>query len=249
MKSLESDSLVGLKLIHSEAINTPSVGGYEKNRYEPKRSQIETESDGDDESVASRARMRKRQIERDFEQRRSEAGTTMGAILIATESLKSEDDVEEQEERIEVVVEEKVEILKCESLASEAEQKSSFMDQVTTIFRPKSAKKKQEIPRLEPVRINPDYDSDLSLLSTPHSTISKLNTSYETPGRRGLTEEENDVLPKGILRSPFSPVIYTNFTRDMRNHPSPGDIRFISSPTSKAIKRKNTTTPKGYYHS
>ena len=239
---------MGLKLIHSEIINTPSVGGYEKNKYEPKRSQIETESDGDEESVASRARMRKRQIERDFEQQRSEAGTTMGAILIATDSLKSEDDVEEQKETIEVV-EEKVEILKCESLASEAEQKSSFMDQVTTIFRPKSAKKKkQAIPRLEPVRINPDYDSDLSLLSTPHSTISKLNTSYETPGRRGQTEEENDILPKGILRSPFSPVIYTNFTREMRNHPSPGDIRFISSPTSKAIKRKNTTTSKGYYH-
>ena len=247
--------MVGLKLIHSETIKTPSssrdVGKYE-NKYEPKKLQSEIEIDADEESVVSRARIRKRQIEEDYRKRRSEGGTTMGSILIATESLKSDEDVEGQKTSIEVVEEQErnnVELLKCDSLSSEPEQKRSFMDQVTTIFRPK-IKQKPQVPRLQPVRYQHDDDSDLSFLSTPHSIPNKLN-SFNDSGRRGRTDDDSDILPRGILKSPFSPVVYTNFARnEMRSHPSPGNmnIHVISSPTAKGLKRFNTSTPKGYYH-
>lgn len=252
--------MVGLKLLHSETVNTPSSvrdGGKYENKNEPNKLHNEIEVDADEESVPSRARMRKRQIEKDFQHRRSDAGTTMGSILIATESLKSDDDVEGQKTSLEVVEEQErdnVELLKCDSLSSEPEQKRSFMDQITTIFRPNS-KQKPQVPRLQPVRYHQDDDSDLSFLSTPHSINNKLN-SFNDSGRRGRTDDDSDFLPRGILKrdkceSPFSPVVYTNFTRnELRNHPSPGNmnIHVIDSPTAKGLKRFNTTTPKGYYH-
>jgi hypothetical protein len=180
--NLEGDSLTGLKLLHSEdndslAISSRDTGSNHNFFCEASILNIETKIDSMEESKTARkpghdARMKKRQLERDFQKRRSEEGTSLGAILIATSSLNSDEDVGEQKSSLEVATGQ------CENFSIRAAQKISIMDQISSIFRTKN--KKQQTRQLEPVRKIEEDDSDLSFFSTPaYSPNNRLNSFGE----------------------------------------------------------------------
>lgn len=103
---------------------------------------------------------RKRQIEQALEKGRSGESTSMGAILIATKSLGSQDEIEGQKTNMDVV-----EKQRSIGLGENSVQKRSFMEQISAIFRPTS--KKSQIRRLKPVGMNQDDGSVLSFFNTP----------------------------------------------------------------------------------
>ena len=265
LMDLEGDTLVGLELLRSETNNSSSnsardVGNHEKNNYEVQKRRFEIKGETDEESIGSRAgykaRMRKRQIEMDL-RKKSMEGTSMGAILIATSSLKSDEEIGEHRSKIEAV--EKQNSIKLEvhtgqdeNLSAGPEQKRSFMNQISTIFRPDS--KKQQIRRLEPIGINQEDGSVLSFLNTPQNTGNKINSFRDETETDKYLSVNTHILPKSILKvdkceSPDSPAAYTNFSRkNIRNHGYRANTHIVSSPTSKAVKRSRMTTPEGYYH-
>ena len=189
--------------------------------------------------------------------KKSMEGTSMGAILIATSSLKSDEEIGEHRSKIEAV--EKQNSIKLEvhtgqdeNLSAGPEQKRSFMNQISTIFRPDS--KKQQIRRLEPIGINQEDGSVLSFLNTPQNTGNKINSFRDETETDKYLSVNTHILPKSILKvdkceSPDSPAAYTNFSRkNIRNHGYRANTHIVSSPTSKAVKRSRMTTPEGYYH-
>ena len=175
---LEGDYLDGLELLRENSKN-------KANR------------DKDEESVGSRARMRKRQIELALAKSRSEEGPSMEAILVATQSLRS--DEESQAEK----AGRKSAYRRRSSERQKTHEKLSFMEQISSVFRSQS--NKPQVRRLEPVPMNQDDGSVLSFMSTPHSS---------TNGPKSFREEDKYLsVPKSILKtdkceSPEYPAVY-----------------------------------------
>lgn len=186
---LEGDYLDGLELVR------------ENSKYRANR-------DKDEESVGSRARMRKRQIELALAKSRSQEGPSMEAILVATSSLRSDEESEVQKPRRRSAK------LRRSSESQKPNEKLSFMEQISSVFRSKS--NKPQVRRLEPVPMNQDDGSVLSFMSTPHSS---------TNGTKSFREEDKYLgVPKSILKvddkceSPEYPAVYPdslgqNFSR------------------------------------
>jgi len=201
--NIEGDSLAGLKCLLSEdndslEISPRDTGSNQKQKFEASTLNVETEIDSTEEikrvlKPGHDARMRKRKLEQDFKKRRSEEGTSLGAILMATSSLNSDDDVGEQKSNLEVPTGQ------FESISNRAVQKTSIMDQISSIFR--NANKKQPTRRLEPVRKIEEDDSDCSCLSTPaYSPSNRLNSFGEVVGSDRADEDRYlsisaDILP------------------------------------------------------
>ena len=154
---LESDSLAGLDLLS------------QNNNYKANR-------DNDEESVASRARRRKRQIELALEQSRSGEGTNMEAILVATSSLRSDEESEVKSF--------------SEQRTRSPDEKRSFMEQISSVFRHKSSRAR--VRRLESVPMNQDDGSELSFMSTPQSSTNRPNSFRK--------EDKYLTIPKSILK-------------------------------------------------
>lgn len=185
---LEGDYLDGLELVR------------ENSKYRTNR-------DKDEESVGSRARMRKRQIELALAKSRSEEGPSMEAILVATSSLRSDEESEGRKPG------RKSANIRRSSEPQKSNEKLSFMEQISSVFRSKS--NKPQVRRLEPVPMNQDDGSVLSFMSTPHSS---------TNGPKSFREEDKYLgVPKSILKvdkceSPEYPAVYPdslgqNFSR------------------------------------
>ena len=246
-------SLVGLKLLHSQDNQSlsKSLASYKKDN-QTRRDKME----GRKESIkpGHTARMRKRQIERglqDLKNRSSEEGTSMGAILIATSSLKSEEEREQQNQSIEIVSGQ------FEDNSPGQVQKKTVIGQISTIFRPKI--KKQKTSQLEPVRIIED-GSDLSLFSTP-SPSHRLKSFAEqaiqidqTDRYDSLSVNTEVLLDKCKFSvgseaavSPISPMFIRKASMFLHNA---NKTNVISSPRSKKLQRgsRTATQPAGHYY-
>ena len=173
----DGDSLMELKLLRSDdkkfsAPSSRNAGSFTKQAYDFKNLISETTIDAAQKFGGSRqpgqnARMRKRQIEQEFQKRKSEENTSMGAILFATSSFSHNGDVESGIKEA---------TGQHESLSPSIAQKSSILEQISSIFRTQN--KKQQIHRLEPVRTMEDDDSDLSFLSTPQARTPSKSLNF-----------------------------------------------------------------------
>lgn len=281
MKNLESgesvaDSLVGLKLLQSQdnasvakswtsfkkkkKYGSPSFKKkkkYGSKRLNDKTNIIAKEERKESSKPGHKARMRKRQIERDlqdFQNRRSGSGegTSMGAILIATSSLNSGEGGDQPKQSIEIGQEQR------DDISTEGLQKKSIMGQLTTIFRPKN--KKQKTDRLEPVRKLEDDGSEQSFFSTPSPSNKLKLLSVQTgerdqPDRNDRLSIDTDILLKSIPRENIIPVdseIAVSPNSPMYSHFSREESRYhlnISSPKPKIMQGSRTATqPAGHYY-
>ena len=100
----------------------------------------------------------------------------MEAILVATSSLRSDEESEVKSF--------------SEQRPRSPDEKRSFMEQISSVFRHKSSRAR--VRKLEPVPMNQDDGSELSFMSTPQSSTNRPNSFRK--------EDKYLTVPKSILK-------------------------------------------------